>query len=109
MGDSELALRSFDQALALGPSDARVFAARGRVLADQGQLQAGAADLDRALALRPDDAPTLLVRGRVYAQLGRDDAALADFTRALALQPRTSQRCWREHDTIANVLTSIGR
>ncbi|MFN8568723.1 MAG: hypothetical protein U0Z44_14690 [Kouleothrix sp.] len=39
--DAVRARQSFDRALALGANDARVFAARGRVLADQARRRPG--------------------------------------------------------------------
>ena len=62
-----------------------MFAARGRVFADQGKIPASLSDLDWALSLRPNDPATLLVRGNIYDEQGWSDAAIGDFDQALQI------------------------
>jgi tetratricopeptide (TPR) repeat protein len=67
-----------------------VFAARGRIYADQGKVVEALVDFDRALNRRPDDVATLLQRAQLHDQRGETDAALEDFNHAIQAAPQNT-------------------
>ncbi len=81
------ALREFDHAAELAPTDAEVFYNRGAARAALGEPGAALADYDRALELRPDFPEALSNRADLRRAAGRLDLALRDYTRAISLRP----------------------
>lgn len=74
--------------------DPRNFTARhmlGVVLAQDGQAEAGLAEIESALLLRPTDIQAQLNRANVFRLLGRRQEALDGFTRALRARPGWAQ------------------
>jgi len=86
-GNLTEAARLYRAALTSNP---RNFTARhllGVALAQDGQAEAGLAEIESALLLRPTDTEAYLNRANVFRMLGRNAEALADFNRALAARP----------------------
>lgn len=86
-GKLDLALASYDRALALRPDFAEVISNRGTCLERLGRLDDALASYQRALALRPDFFDALYNLGNVLCTLGRHAEALAAYDRALAVRP----------------------
>jgi protein O-GlcNAc transferase len=87
LGKNNLALASYDRALALRPDHADALNNRGNTLKELKRLDEALASYDRALTVRPDDAKALNNRGATLHELKRLDEALASYDRALALRP----------------------
>jgi predicted O-linked N-acetylglucosamine transferase (SPINDLY family) len=83
----QLALESFDKAIAVHPALALTNYNRGEALFELRLLDAALAAYDKAIALAPTDAKTWQGRGKALHQLKRNDEAVAAFERALALNP----------------------
>jgi tetratricopeptide (TPR) repeat protein len=87
LGQRELALASFDRALAVQPNHAEALSNRGVTLRDLKRFDEALESYDRALTLRPDHAEALSNRGLTLHDLKRFDEALASYDRALAVRP----------------------
>jgi tetratricopeptide (TPR) repeat protein len=85
-GKKDLALASYDRALAVRPNDAEALCNRGVILCLFGRFEEALASYDRALAARPDYAEALTNRGVALNELKRFDEALASYDRALVLR-----------------------
>src|SRR5262249_43848445 len=81
------ALASYDQAIALKPDVAEVYANRGNALQALTLFDAALASYDQAIALKPNVAEVYSNRGNVLLDLKRFDAALASYDQAIALKP----------------------
>ncbi|MDW8299997.1 MAG: tetratricopeptide repeat protein [Anaerolineae bacterium] len=82
------ALSVYDQALALDPNSAWIWARKGRVLRQVKRYDEALATFERALALKPDFAWAWYNKGIVYERLKQYDQAQAAYKRAAALNPR---------------------
>jgi len=83
----DLALASYDRALALRPDFAVALYNRGVTLQGLDRCEEALASYDRALAAQPDHVEALNNRGVMLQRLKRDEEALASYRRALALRP----------------------
>jgi predicted O-linked N-acetylglucosamine transferase (SPINDLY family) len=81
------ALASYDQAIALEPSNADYYYNRGNALKDLKQFDEAVTSYDRVIALNSDHAGAFYNRGNVLGQLKRFDESLASYQRVIALQP----------------------
>jgi tetratricopeptide (TPR) repeat protein len=86
-GKHELALTSYNRALAVQPNHADALSSRGNTLKELQRYEEAIASYDRALAAKPDHTGALNNRAVVLQILQRYDEALASLDRALALQP----------------------
>lgn len=73
------ALRDFDKALALDPSEATVYAYRGQIYREKGDLARALAEFDAAVAMNPNMTPAYLERAIVLFGQGRTREAEADI------------------------------
>jgi tetratricopeptide (TPR) repeat protein len=87
LGKRELALASFDCALAVRPNHAEALSNRGVTLRDLKRFDEALASYDRALTIWPDHAEALSNRGLILHDLKRFAEALASYDRALAVRP----------------------
>jgi tetratricopeptide (TPR) repeat protein len=87
LGKKDMALASYDRALAVRPDFAEALSNRGIALKELKQFEEALASYDRALALRPDYAQALCNRGNTLHELKRFEEALASYDRALAVRP----------------------
>ncbi len=104
-GRNDLALASYDRALALRPGQADVLNNRGNTLLALGRADQAIASYDRALAARPDFPEAHCNRGSALETLERWDEALASYDRALALRPDHADALYNR----GNVMKSLGR
>ncbi len=86
-GKHDLALTSYNRALAVQPDHPDALSNRGNTLKELQRFDEAIASYDRALALKPDHTGALNNRAVVLQILQRHDEALASLERALALQP----------------------
>ncbi len=86
-GKNDLALTSYNRALAVQPDHADTLSNRGNVLTELRRFDEALASYNRALTAKPNHAGALNNRGVTLHALGRFDEALASFDRAIALQP----------------------
>ncbi len=87
LGKNELALASYDKALALRPDFAEANYNRGNVLKKLNRLDEALASYERTIALQPGYAKAFSNRGNTLAELKRFEEALVSYDRALVLQP----------------------
>lgn len=85
-GRSAEAINTLNQAIAKF-NDAKLYAVRGSLLLEQGQVSDALPDLEKSLELKPDDPLTLTNRAQAYRQFGRIEESLADLNRAIELEP----------------------
>ncbi|HTZ79111.1 MAG TPA: tetratricopeptide repeat protein [Stellaceae bacterium] len=86
-GDSDGALKLYQQALEFHPAFPDAYNNIGVILRGNDKLPAAAACFRRALAIRPDNAAVLSNLGNVLWQMLRFEPAAEAFRRSLALDP----------------------
>jgi tetratricopeptide (TPR) repeat protein len=87
LGKRELALASFNRALAVQPNHPEMLSNRGVTLRELRRFDEALASYDRALTVRPDHPEALSNRGLTLHELKRFDEALASYDRALEVRP----------------------
>ena len=105
LGKSDLALASYDRALALRPDFADALSNRGNTLLALNRFDEALESYDRALVLRPDFAEALSSKGSALEKANRLDEALASYDRALALRPDFTNALYNR----GNVLKALKR
>jgi tetratricopeptide (TPR) repeat protein len=100
LGKSDLALASYDRALALQPDHADALNNRGNTLRALNRFDEALESYDRALALRPNYAEALSNRGSTLEEVNRLDEALASYDRALALRPDFADALYNRGNTL---------
>lgn len=91
VGESDRALRDFDQATKLRAAYWEAWYNRSQVLADGGRWRESLADLERLPPTYRDSAYVLVALGNARMQLNNRAGALADYDRALRLDPRNAE------------------
>ena len=86
LGKNDLALASYDRALAIRADDGVTLNNRGNALQALKRYDEALASYDRALSVLPDDAVVLNNRGVTLHELKRYDEALASYDQALAVR-----------------------
>jgi tetratricopeptide (TPR) repeat protein len=86
-GQSDAALRFYEQALKLKPDYLVAWSNSGKVLCDLRRFEAALVAFDRALALAPDNADAWNSRAGVLRELGRLDDSRAACEQALRFRP----------------------
>ena len=86
-GRVQEAIASYDKAIAMDPSDFRVYNNRGLAFDQMGRSDLAMADFDRALALNPRSFEAYNNKGKVYGQAGSLDKAIDHFSKAIAINP----------------------
>jgi tetratricopeptide (TPR) repeat protein len=81
------AINTLSNALMRDAKHAQLYAVRGSLYLEQGQITDALRDLESALRLNPDDAMALTNRSQAYRRFGRPLEALADIERAVTLEP----------------------
>jgi superkiller protein 3 len=87
LGETEQAVASLSQAIALRPNFWRNHVAIGLVRFDLGQFQAAAAAFRRATELQPDNAWAFQMLGTAEQALGRKAPAIDAYLRSISIQP----------------------
>src|SRR6185437_10117333 len=105
LGKRELALASYDRALALRPNHADVISQRGSVLLALNHHDEALESYDRALVTRPAFPEAFSNRGIALEKIGRLDEAIASHDRALALRPDFADALYNR----GNVLRTLKR
>jgi tetratricopeptide (TPR) repeat protein len=83
----DLALKDYDQAIALKPDYASAYINRGSIYRDREQLDLALPDFNKAIDLKPDSDTAFNNRGNVYSDREQLDSALADYSKAISLKP----------------------
>src|SRR5216683_635599 len=86
-GKNDLALTSYNRALAVQPNHAGALNNRGVTLHVLGRFDEALANFDHALVLQADYVDALCNRGNTLHALKRFDEALANYDRAIVLRP----------------------
>jgi tetratricopeptide (TPR) repeat protein len=76
-----------ERKLALGPSNANVYKARGIASYCSGNFPQAIASLNAAILLDPDDAQAYDIRGNAWDEMGAFENALADYDGAIRVDP----------------------
>jgi tetratricopeptide (TPR) repeat protein len=100
---NDLALASYDRALAVRPNHADALSNRGNALKALKRFEEALASYDHALVARPDHADALNNRGLALHALGRYDDALASYDRALALRPNYAEALFNRGNTFGEL------
>lgn len=87
IGQCELALADFHQAIRMRVTKPYIYRGRGSVFLCLKRYNDALADLDFVIKNDPNDAWAYLFRGRTYLGLGDPVRAKADFDRAVTLDP----------------------
>lgn len=95
LGESELALDDYTQAIRLQPTFAEAYFNRSFVLYKLGRHDDAQHDLDRVIAISPDLAAAYFNRSFIMLQKGLVARAIADVEKALQLEP--TNRKYRQH------------
>ena len=82
------AFQTLDQAIALNPQSAELFAVRGSFYLENKNISPALNDFEIALKMEPDSAAILTNRAQAYRHFGRIGEAIADLDRAIELNPQ---------------------
>lgn len=82
-------LLHLDRSIAVAPTDARLWFARGLIRATGGKYEQPLGDFDTAISLAPG-------RARALSKLGNYVAATAAMTNAIDLEPSDEHHAWRD-------------
>lgn len=88
LNNPDLAIASYDAALAIAPNSAKAIALRGVAHMNKGELQAAIFDLSAALRLTPDDMTFQMWRAQAYDSLLDFDRAASDYTAVTKRAPQ---------------------
>ena len=86
-GEVPQAIEALSQAIAINPSDTRLFRMRADVYAIAGELANAQADFSSAILTDPENAELHNIRGYFLMTHGVNTDAIADFTTAIELDP----------------------
>jgi len=87
-GDHQRAMKDYDRALGLTPTDPVALNDRGDEYRILGQYDRALQDLNESLRLRPNHASTLFHRAQAYAGKGRYDLTIRDYDQVIGLTPK---------------------
>jgi tetratricopeptide (TPR) repeat protein len=87
LGKKEAALRNYDRAVALQPTNSEALNNRGNTLKQLNRFDEAIASYDRALAVNPLYAEALNNRGNALQELKRYDEAVKSYGHAVAVRP----------------------
>jgi tetratricopeptide (TPR) repeat protein len=103
--DYDAALKTWNEALALNPGDAKALSKRGFVLAAMGRTGEALVDYHRAIESEPEYPETYTNLGVAMAKAGRLDEATANFQKAAQLSPWDA----KAHSNLGAALAESGR
>lgn len=92
VGKYDLALRDYNRAIKLSPSDVELYSGRSRTHALMRQHDRALADINRAIQLDPASGGLFGNRGTLHELTGRDALAIADYNTAIRLAPNEPDR-----------------
>ncbi|MFG0262930.1 MAG: tetratricopeptide repeat protein [Novipirellula sp. JB048] len=90
LGNTENALRDFDQAIENGYQEAHAYSSRGLFNASIGNFDEAIADYAKALELAPEEVAPLVNRAAVHMARGHIEKAIDDYTLALQKKPHSA-------------------
>ena len=94
----DLAIKDYDQAIRLNPSDSAAFDDRGIAYKKKKQYDRAIEDYDQAIRLNPNDAHAFANRGSAYDDKRLYDRAINDFGKAISIDSNYANafkgRCW---------------
>lgn len=94
VGQTELAMQAFDQALKLDPKDLEALNARAATQAQKQNFRSAIEDFSRVLKIDPANVEALQNRGSIRSDLKQNDAAIRDLTDAIKLNPSKDFRAF---------------
>lgn len=86
-GNLNLAMVSFDRAIAIDDRYLPAYIERGNVKAARQDLSGALADFSQAIAIDPQSATAYYNRGTILSKSGKIAAAIADYTNAISIDP----------------------
>lgn len=89
LGQPALALKDYDQVVALRPDDAALRGARADARKATGDVEGALEDLGKVLELAPKDDFAWCARGDYLLSQRRYEEAIADYSKAIDLQPQS--------------------
>ena len=105
VGENELALICYDQAIGINANNSDAWFERGNALTRLLRLAEAIGSFDRAIELNPRDAEIFFARGWACHRFDRAADALNTLNRAIALDPEHAKALHLR----GNVLTGLGR
>lgn len=87
LGNPEDAILSYDKALAINPTESRIYVSRGIDLNLLNRYQEALESYDKAVEIQPDLHEAWSRRGDVLFRLGRSEDALKAYDKALEINP----------------------
>lgn len=91
LGDPELAINDYTQAIKHVPTNAQFYIERGDTFAKLKNYDPAIADYTKALTLKPDVSAVYESRGYAYMEKKSYPLAIADFTKAMTLDPERAE------------------
>ena len=85
LGETDLAMRDFEEALARNPKMATAYHGRGNGFRQQSETGRAVADFEEALRLQPVLPAALIDRGNVYLEGGSLAEAIQDYDKAISI------------------------
>lgn len=105
LGDDELALKDYAEALQINPRYRGALANQAMALSRKGDFETAVQNFDTYIALNPTRPAGYIGRGSIRAKQKQYDAALADFTKAIEINPEVADGYLNR----ANVEMNLGR
>ncbi len=87
MGQNELSLLDYNQAIFVNPSYVSAYHNRGHALYRIGHRDLALLDYNKAIQLKPDYASAYHNRGKLYFDMGRYDLAMLNFDMTIRIDP----------------------
>ena len=87
LGQKDMAIEAYSNAIHLNPRDARAYNNRGVDYGEKGEGDLAIKDFDKAIDLKPDYDLAYNNRGAVYRRKGEHDLAIKDCNKAIRLKP----------------------
>jgi serine/threonine-protein kinase len=91
LGNQDLALQEFHQALALDPEDAVAVRGLATFYKNSGRNDDAEKALQQAITMRPDDWYTYNELGAFYEEIGKDPQAISAYRQALRITPDNAE------------------
>ena len=87
-GDTQGALKNFNEAIRSKPNSARVYSERANFRKNKlGDKQGAIEDYTQAIAINPNDALLYFFRSQTYQELGNQKKAIEDYNAAMNIAP----------------------
>lgn len=87
VGEYDMAIQEFNEAIRLDPAQAGTYISRGNTYSNKGDHDRAIQDYDKAIRLDPNYAIAYYNRGNAYRRTGDYDRAIQDYNEAIRLDP----------------------